>query len=707
MRGVFHGSKSYCHPALDAGSRATNSARTFWLDSCLRGNDNLCKPCNKAIQGEERFQVKNRFTIMANNNAPKSAFTLLELAVVITIIALIGTMGLSASRDMIDTANQVATQNRMDAIEKALLSFWRKNGRLPCPADATLAKTNANYGKEAAGFATTNKMTCATGTPAANFVSTTNINKAAEGAVPIVTLGLPKDFIYDGWGRKIAYAVTPQFAAPNARIRIHNKSSACASDTAIKILDAARAVRSTSAAYALISYGKNGHGAYPATGSTRYSTGSANADELFNCHCTSAAANDTYDGNYVQRNQNLNAVTAANYFDDIVRYKERWQLAVPEDAMNDDGYRGPDLAVGYQKAGSGTVYVYKNRCGAFVKQDDLNPLPTDKPLGIAFTAGNQHLLTYSGLGCNLYKINANGTLTNLPDAFPTPCVYNATAVMELSNNGYLAISTSDSSAVINLWKQAGDKFLPLASLTHSDPSVKQLSFSPDAKMLAVRSATNTSKIYKRKGDSFSSAIADISQPSNLSSLNTPQSLVFSPDGKYLTDIEWWAAKGVPYLNIWRVFVDKKPSTFTQLQSFAPYIGGPISTSAFSADSNYIVMNVSYTFSVMCKIDPNDVFCGGPFLFGGSFWTTWSYISLGDNFGGSGSAYYSFSRNSNYMIETRIGASNAPELAIKIGVNGFRTFFGPFQNNGLPGTTPTRPVDQVLSGSTGGPVAFSR
>lgn len=636
--------------------------------------------------------------LQKENTRKKSAFTLLELAVVITIIGLIGWMGLSASKDMIDTANQVATQNRLDTIEKALFTFWQKNGRLPCPADATLATTHANYGIEASnagGY-------CAFSTPSANFVSAIWY-KATEGVVPIVTLGLPKDFIYDGWKRKIAYAVTPAFTLGYAKTSIQPKSSSCVADTAIRIKDASGADRSTSAIYVLVSYGKNGHGGYPVKGSTRYNSGSTNADELINCHCTSAAVNSTYDGNYVQRNQNLNEKTAASYFDDIVRYKERWQLATPEDAINDDGYRGPDLAIGYEKVGSGTVYVYKNKCGAFVKQADLSPLPTNIPRGVAFTANNQHLLTYSGLGCNLYKISTAGTLTNLPSAFSTACPYNSTAVMALSNNGYLAISTSTSSAVINLWKQSGDRFIALPSLTHSDASVAELSFSPDAKLLAVRSATTTSKIYKRKGDSFSSAAADITQPANLSFYNTPVSLVFSPDGRYLVDMEYWTANSVFYLSSWRV-LEGSTVSFAQLTSFSPFTLNSLNNIVFSPDGRYFIID-DVAASLLCNIDPGDVFCGGSILNSG-YMLSVGHFWVGSTFNSAGKVFYSFSRDSNFFIRSREWVSKAPEIPIRVGVKSFMIYLGFFNSSGTTGGVPSRMMDQMLSGSTGGPVAFA-
>ncbi len=641
------------------------------------------------------------------NLLTKQAFTLIELTIVIVIIALIGSFSISSSLEMIESANIVATNNRLDTIEKALLTFWQKNGRLPCPADATLASTSTNYGVEASNV----NLTCSGGTPSANANTSLNfLYKAAEGAVPITTLDLPKDFIYDAWGKKIRYAVKPNFALPYASSRIPAKSSACTvNDTAIRIMDASGNDRSNSAIYALISFGKNGHGAHTNTG-TLYNAGSTNVDELANCHCTSSAVNTTVLGNYIQRNPNPNSSSATNYFDDIVRYKERWQMTSPQDALNDDGYRGPDLAIGYIKAAGGTVYTYKNQCGAFIKQADLSPLPTDKVRGVAFTAKNQHLLVYSFAGCNLYKINANGTLTNLSTAFATgeECVYDANGVMDLSNNGYLAISNS---ATINLWKQAGDKFVKLSSTpispTPHGGTVQELSFSIDATLLAVRSTGTTSRIYKRKGDSFSASATDITQPTpTIGTVNSPESLVFSPDGKYLIETERFATSSY-YFKIWRVLGGSTPSFVKLSTDFTDSIASTNNSLLFSQDNKYFVSNIVSSAPFICKIDPNDIFCNGTFISGAdTVAVDQNYLTSTPAVTGSPTASFSFSKNSNNYVVYSLSNSAVPRIYMKLGSIYSFTESLAFDSTGIPQATPTQAFDQILTGSTGGIVAFT-
>ena len=151
-------------------------------------------------------------------------FTLIELAVVLTIIAIVIGMSAQMSVSVIATMRLTATQQKMKALENALMAFRTANDRIPCPANLTIAKGSANYGVEAA-----NPGTCTGGSPTANNTGAGATNTGAtgaEGAVPFVTLGLSADLMYDGWGNRFRYAVdvsmTATGAFPNVNIGCTN-----------------------------------------------------------------------------------------------------------------------------------------------------------------------------------------------------------------------------------------------------------------------------------------------------------------------------------------------------------------------------------------------------------------------------------------------------------------------------------------------------
>ena len=253
----------------------------------------------------------------------RGGFTLLELSIVIVIIALVAGMGLAAvtaGTGWIESTRRGSTNNKLNVIENALMAYRTTYGRLPCPADASLLATNANYGVEAA-----NMGSCTGGTPAATFSDATH--GVVEGAVPFKRLNLPESFMYDGWDRKFAYAVSQPVTGTQAMVG-QSLTEMCG----ISVTDAGGVAgnRTGGAVYALVSFGADGHGGYIKSGS-RLNGGSTNADELTNCHCNSSAVGTAYAASYVEKDISLDASDAFHPFSDYVRFKERWQMMTYDD----------------------------------------------------------------------------------------------------------------------------------------------------------------------------------------------------------------------------------------------------------------------------------------------------------------------------------------------------------------------------------------
>lgn len=288
-----------------------------------------------------------------------SGYSLLELSIVILIIALIAGSGVVVGKATLDSTQNVSTNNRLNVIETALLAFRLTGNRLPCPADGTLTPSSANFGKEAANIGD-----CTGGVPAANFSVTTSGVKTVEGVVPVRTLNLPDEFMYDGWGRKIAYSVW----APMTAMRSFINYGITFNCGAMAVRDASGNLRSNNTDYVLLSYGLNGHGAYTVQG-TKYSSGSVNTDEQLNCHCNASAANTGYSASYVLKDTSLDATNALNSYDDLVRYKERWQLQSYADQNNPyGGLTCPQELPGFRVDGANA----SDRSGHSVAVGDIN-----------------------------------------------------------------------------------------------------------------------------------------------------------------------------------------------------------------------------------------------------------------------------------------------------------------------------------------------
>jgi prepilin-type N-terminal cleavage/methylation domain-containing protein len=124
---------------------------------------------------------------------PAHGFTLVEIAVVLTIIATLMGSGILALNSVIDDMRYKETQRKMNVIFDALSSFAQRNYFIPCAAQpsnpaatagvATASCTQNNYGPG-----------------------------QGKGIVPYVTLGLKQEDVRDAYGNYITYQMNPIFA---------------------------------------------------------------------------------------------------------------------------------------------------------------------------------------------------------------------------------------------------------------------------------------------------------------------------------------------------------------------------------------------------------------------------------------------------------------------------------------------------------------
>src|SRR3954471_8356995 len=109
----------------------------------------------------------------------RSGFTLVEMAVVVLIAAILLTAGLSMVKSRLEAAQLDVTQKKQDAIKQALIAYLGRYKRLPCP------DTNLD-GREDRDPAP--PYTCGLPGAAQSF-----------GGVPYIDLGLDRSAALDGW----------------------------------------------------------------------------------------------------------------------------------------------------------------------------------------------------------------------------------------------------------------------------------------------------------------------------------------------------------------------------------------------------------------------------------------------------------------------------------------------------------------------------
>lgn len=261
----------------------------------------------------------------------RAGFTLIEMSIVLLIIAVITGLAFTAGISVIATARQSATVEKMRQIEQALLKYRIANDRIPCPASLIALPTSlSTYGLEVADTGNTTTRCGNANFTVLNAAGTAVV--AAEGGVPVLTLGLPADFMYDGWGNRFRYGVDVSMTYSGA-FSGNPVGAVCGAITVNTGPNyPASTARSTGSIYVLLSHGSNAHGGYTQNGVITNSS-SANLDELANCHCNSSAVATTYTATYVQELPvTQDPTNVLKNFDDIVVYRERWQMQAAKDS---------------------------------------------------------------------------------------------------------------------------------------------------------------------------------------------------------------------------------------------------------------------------------------------------------------------------------------------------------------------------------------
>lgn len=120
------------------------------------------------------------------NSRMLRGFTLVEMAIVLAIVALLLAGLLPTISSQIEQARRNDTRKQISEIQQALMGFAIINGRLPCPTTTT-DPASVNYGKE-------------------DSAAICSANYAAEGYLPWKTLGVSE---IDAWGTKRTSNTSP------------------------------------------------------------------------------------------------------------------------------------------------------------------------------------------------------------------------------------------------------------------------------------------------------------------------------------------------------------------------------------------------------------------------------------------------------------------------------------------------------------------
>lgn len=531
----------------------------------------------------------------------RGGFTLLEMAIVIIIIGVFTSGALMLGAGKVEEAKRAQTERKLDRLEEALDTYRSVNDRLPCPAVISAAENTASYGVEAAVRGRCND--------AAAVMSTAN-GWAVAGAVPFKTLGLSEDFMYDGWDRRIHYAVDKRYTEAEAFTNYDiyyltpydTSPAACSALTVENPAASGGGPRSGTAIYLLMSHGENLHGAYERTGAIRKGTGAASADDLQNCKCDANGTLGAYNSTYRIGKFLLT-------FDDLGRYKERWQMQVLDDKRY-QSYIGPELMAA--TASSPYVEFYTRNCEGYTGPQTLGVLA-----GPAWSTSISPNNRYWAVGhdnapyVTIFLHNNDGTLTGGGATLDTAVEGNAHAVAFSPQGAYFAVGGEDTTAPANTTYlkiygiASGSDTLteliaPSGPQTQPSSQVNALAFSQTDLFLAVGHSDPGTylSIYRNTNDVFDATTPVITGAPG----GVVNSLAFSNDNRFLAA----GSDGSPYLYVYSY--NTTTSAFTKISdiNFSNLPVSRVVSVSWSRDNRYLAAAVSNGASsiYVYRLDPS-------------------------------------------------------------------------------------------------------
>jgi hypothetical protein len=247
-----------------------------------------------------------------------SGFSLIQMSMVVAVGAVVAVSLMPGGRGGSDAEKEALTKQRMAAVEEATKNFMAANLRRPCPAMGSEPYNSGNGFIEKCG---------------AEEFQSENISPVA-GTIPTATLGLPPEMGLDGYGRRMMYVVDKRaMRGAGSDVAATNTCQDLQSQNLKGALEIAHGFDSPArenVMWALVSYGKDGHGAFPLGGSdiaSRTNTSPTNEATIYNAFgdgITSVAYGEPIDG-YAATTRNGNRLiqkTAEPGFDDTVWFAE-------------------------------------------------------------------------------------------------------------------------------------------------------------------------------------------------------------------------------------------------------------------------------------------------------------------------------------------------------------------------------------------------
>ena len=133
----------------------------------------------------------------------QDGFTLIEIAIVLTIIGVLTAGFLSTLQPIFHQSKLTTTEANMNNVINIISGYAQRNNRIPCPSDPDQSVAAQPFGTEFGSGSDGDEVGDCDDTGAGDLI---------EGVIPFKTLGLGLEDVQDGWGNFITYRISPVFA---------------------------------------------------------------------------------------------------------------------------------------------------------------------------------------------------------------------------------------------------------------------------------------------------------------------------------------------------------------------------------------------------------------------------------------------------------------------------------------------------------------
>jgi len=263
----------------------------------------------------------------------KKAFTLVELSVVLMVSGLLVAAGLQGAQMMSEQAKIDDTKKKLDEIETALISFAKLYQRIPCPARRDIAPGGSYVVSSVTyPFGTEDCDLTASSASISDSLTTVSSDTVRVGVVPVATLNLPTEYMFDGYGNRITYAMVKGLGTAGTGTGEFSGFTTTRTDGILKIHDSSGnqitypSIKSV-VAYVLVSHGKDGKGAFSRSGSQISGCSGSTGDNM-NCddapgtaHSATCSSIPCSDDATFRDAPIFDVAGNAAYYDDYIRWK--------------------------------------------------------------------------------------------------------------------------------------------------------------------------------------------------------------------------------------------------------------------------------------------------------------------------------------------------------------------------------------------------